>query len=218
MVVQRLLAWPKQASSEARNIVLGVIKSHNEPISTRDVFKLAVKVPAPPSGEPLTPWAKYLKNTKPAPPYPDHPVRSLRCVLLATLVVINMHTTRSHLKRTILEDLVRTRNIKKVHIKRVLSPAEIEQRKATMSKAHAKKASAAALSQPVSTWMWQLVDKSKKWSLEDTKKDDEEEVFGTEVGVGEDWGHLNKRRRRAREGKVARDVKWLEKVQRARAT
>ncbi|KAN0105167.1 hypothetical protein V8E52_011282 [Russula decolorans] len=201
MVVQRLLAWPKQASSEARNIVLGVIKSHNEPISTRDVFKLAVKVPAPPSGEPLTPWAKYLKNTKPAPPYPDHPVRSL-----------------SHLKRTILEDLVRTRNIKKVHIKRVLSPAEIEQRKATMSKAHAKKASAAALSQPVSTWMWQLVDKSKKWSLEDTKKDDEEEVFGTEVGVGEDWGHLNKRRRRAREGKVARDVKWLEKVQRARAT
>jgi hypothetical protein len=66
--------------------------------------------------------------------------------------------------------------------------------------------------------MWQLVDKSKKWSLEDTKKDDEEEVFGTEVGVGEDWGHLNKRRRRAREGKVARDVKWLEKVQRARAT
>jgi hypothetical protein len=78
MVVQRLLAWPKQASSEARNIVLGVLKSHNEPISTRDVFKLALEVPAPPSGEPLTPWAKYLKNTKPAPPYPNHPVRSLR--------------------------------------------------------------------------------------------------------------------------------------------
>jgi hypothetical protein len=113
-----------------------------------------------------------------------------------------------------LEDLVRTRNIKKVHIKRVLSPAEIEQRMATMSKAQAKKTSVAALSQPVSTWMWQLVDKPKESSLE--KKDKDEEVFGAEVGVGEDWGHLNKRRRRAREGKVARDVQWVEKLESAR--
>ena len=94
MVVQRLLAWPKQASSEARKIVLDVIKSHNEPISTRDIFKLALKVPAPPgyNAEPLTPWAKYLKNTKPPPPYPNHPVRSLQCVFHATLIVINMYT------------------------------------------------------------------------------------------------------------------------------
>ena len=82
MIAQRLLAWPKQASSEARNVVLGVIKSHNTPLSTRDVFNEAIKVPAPPgsTAEPLTPWAKYLKNTKPAPPFPDHPVRSLTCV------------------------------------------------------------------------------------------------------------------------------------------
>jgi hypothetical protein len=40
--------------------------------------------------------------------------------------------------------------------------------------------------------------------------------FGAEVGVGEDWGHLNKRRRRAREEKVQRDVKWMRKVQRVR--
>ena len=116
-----------------------------------------------------------------------------------------------------MEDLVRTQDIKKVHIKRVLSPAEIEQRKATMSKAHAKKMSVAALSDPVSTWMWQLVDKSKKWSLEGTKKDNDEEVFGAEGGVGEDWSHLNKRRRHAREEKVTRDVKWIEKLQSARA-
>lgn len=97
MVVQRLLAFPKQASSEARNIVLGVIKSHNEPISTRDVFELAVKVPVPPeaNAEPLTPWAKYLRNSKPAPPYPNHPVRSLTCVFYPTLVVVDMHTTRA---------------------------------------------------------------------------------------------------------------------------
>jgi hypothetical protein len=116
-----------------------------------------------------------------------------------------------------LEDLVRTQDIKKVHIKRVLSPAEIEQRKATMSKKQAKKTSDAALSQPVSTWMWQLVDKWNKSSLEGTKKDGDKKVK-----VGEDWGHhwghLNKRRRRAREEKVAGDVKWIEKVQSARAT
>jgi len=89
---------------------------------------------------------------------------------------------------------------------------------ATMSKAQAKKKSVTALSHPVSTWMWQLVDKSKKSSLEGTKEDKVEEVFGAEVGVGEDLSHLNKRRRRAREEKIARDVQWMEKVQSARAS
>ena len=125
---------------------------------------------------------------------------------------------RSYLKRTILEDLVRTGDIEKVHIKQELSPAEIEQRKATMSKAHAKKKFVTALSQPVSTWMWQLVDKSKESPFDSTKKDADEEVFGAEVGVGEDWSHLNKRRRRAREGKVARDVGWIRRLERARLT
>lgn len=46
----------------------------------------------------------------------------------------------------------------------------------------------------------------------------EYKVFGTEVGVGEDWSHLNKRRRRAREGKVERDVAWLKDLQVLRKT
>jgi hypothetical protein len=59
-----------------------------------------------------------------------------------------------------------------------------------------------------------VVDKSsKESSLEGTKKDKDVEVFGVEVGVGEDRSHLNKRWRRAWEEKVARDVKWLEKLQ-----
>jgi hypothetical protein len=69
--------------------------------------------------------------------------------------------------------------------------------------------------------MWQLVEKSsKKSSLEGKKKDEDEEVFGLEVAVGEDWSHLNKRlgRRRTREEKVASDVKWLEIPQSARAS
>lgn len=82
MAAQRLLAWPKQASSGVRNLVLGVLKSHNEPLSTRELFEKAVKVPRPPGarGEPLTPSARYLRSVTPAPPHPDHPVRSLRYV------------------------------------------------------------------------------------------------------------------------------------------
>lgn len=86
-----------------------------------------------------------------------------------------------------------------------------------MSKSHAKKTSVATLSHPVSTWVWQLVDKSKERSWEGTKKDKDEEVFGAEVGVGEDWSHLNKRRLRARGEKVAKDVKWVEKLQNVRS-
>jgi hypothetical protein len=97
-------------------------------------------------------------------------------------------------------------------MKRVLSPAEIDQRIATMSKAQVKKTSVATLSQPMSTWAWELVDKSKKSSV--ALEDKDEEVFGVEVGVGEDWSHLNRRRRRVREEKVSRDVKWMEKLQR----
>ena len=124
---------------------------------------------------------------------------------------------RSYLKRTVLEDLVRTRDIKKVHSKTELSPAEIEQRKVTMSKAQLKKTSAASLSQPLSTWKWQLVDKAKLPSSKGGDKDKSKEVvFGAEVGVGEDWGHLNKRRRRTREEKVQRDVKWVGKLGRVR--
>lgn len=108
-----------------------------------------------------------------------------------------------------MEDLVRTRDIKLVHIKRELSPTEIEQRKA-----QAKKKPAANLLQPVSTWKWQLADKSNVSYSKGTKEEDKK-VFGAEVGVGEDWSHLNKRRRRVRKEKVLKDVKWFERVQTA---
>ncbi len=64
--------------------------------------------------------------------------------------------------------------------------------------------------------MWQLEDKSNQSSLEGTVKDKDGGVSGTGVGVGEDWSHLNRRRRRAREEKVGRDVKWMGRVRRAR--
>jgi hypothetical protein len=120
---------------------------------------------------------------------------------------VNVHTALvscacRYLKHT-LKSLVRTHDVKKVHIKRTLTPAELEQRKATMSKSQLKKT---ALSLPVSTWLWQLDDELVK----------QREEEASEAEFGEDWGYLNKRRRRARVEKVARDVKWAQKVERAR--
>jgi len=102
MAVQRLLAWPKQTTLEARNLVLGLIKSHNAPISTRDLFEKAVKVPASPAakGEPLTPWARHLRNLKPSPPHPEHPIRSLKCVLVHTAFLVPIYDLRSQLPET----------------------------------------------------------------------------------------------------------------------
>ena len=104
-----------------------------------------------------------------------------------------------------------------MHIKRVLTPEEVEHRMSTMSKAQLKKTSAEALSQPLSTWMWQPIDKSAV-PARPVNDESAKVVFGAEVGVGKDWGHLNRRRRRVREEKVARDVQWMRKVQRARET
>jgi hypothetical protein len=96
MAAQRLLAWPKQASSEVRNLVLGVLKSNNEPLSTREIFERAVKVPAPPggNGEPPTSSAQFLRKATPAPPYPNHPVRSL------TYVHHAHHNSHTHIPTT----------------------------------------------------------------------------------------------------------------------
>ncbi|KAH9974708.1 hypothetical protein BGW80DRAFT_1170469 [Lactifluus volemus] len=169
-----------RANSQARKIVLGIIRSHNEPITTHDLYHKAVEV-----NERVTPWAEHLRKINPAPPHPEHSIRSMR-----------------YLKHT-LKDLVRTQHVKKVHIKRTLTPAELEQRKATMSKSQLKKT---ALSLPVSTWLWQLDDELAM----------QREKEASEAEFGEDWGHLNKRRRRARVEKVARDVKWAQRVERAR--
>lgn len=94
--------------------------------------------------------------------------------------------------------------VEKFHTIRTLSGEEIQHRLATMSKS-ARKAKGDALPTTTSVWLWKL--RAPPPPPPEPKK--EAPVFGTEVGVGEDWSHLNKRRQRAREDKVARDVTWL---------
>jgi hypothetical protein len=94
--------------------------------------------------------------------------------------------------------------IEKSHTVRTLSNEELQHRLATMSKS-ARKAKGSSLPTTANVWLWKM--KAPPPPPPEAKK--EKPVFGTEVGVGEDWSHLNKRRQRAREGKVARDVTWL---------
>lgn len=68
------------------------------------------------------------------------------------------------------------------------------------------------------TWLWRprtSPHPPTKWEL--IKSKDKGPLFGAEVGNGEDWGHLNKRRQRARVGKVRRDMQFMKELQRVKA-
>ncbi|KAI8969443.1 hypothetical protein BD414DRAFT_525844 [Trametes punicea] len=113
-----------------------------------------------------------------------------------------------YLKKVVLPDLQTAGIIERVHTKKVLSQEQLEILKERMGQSSKK---ASTMSPSVQLWQWQL----KSETTEDTAPE-EKEVFGKEVGVGADWSHLNKRRQRAREEKVKRDVEWLKELDRAR--
>ena len=101
--------------------------------------------------------------------------------------------------------------VEKFHTARTLSDEEIQHRLATMSKS-ARKAKGDSLPTKTDVWLWRARERPPP--PPEPKK--EKPVFGAEVGVGEDWSHLNKRRQRAREEKVARDVTWLRDLRKLR--
>jgi len=101
--------------------------------------------------------------------------------------------------------------IEKIHAARTLSDEEIQHRLATMSKS-ARKAKGDSLPTKTDIWLWRAKERPPPPPAPKKGKP----LFGAEVGVGEDWSHLNKRRQRAREGKVARDVTWLKDLQKIR--
>lgn len=117
----------------------------------------------------------------------------------------------SFLKRSVLPILEGNKELKIVRTTRIpFNPASVsqpEQGKRKKADAHVTTAAAPA---PVTVWVWQPVDKStlpKPKGPSPIKK-----IFGEDVGVGEDWSHLNKRRRRARAEKVWRDVATMKVV------
>jgi len=69
-------------------------------------------------------------------------------------------------------------------------------------------------------WLWRIIPEKPKQVAPDASTDalpaGIADLPPSAVGVGEDWGHLNKRRQRARERKVKRDLKLMTSIQDAK--
>ncbi|GJE86702.1 hypothetical protein PsYK624_027830 [Phanerochaete sordida] len=187
--------WSHSANREALRIVRNVICSNPKPLTTHEVYKLALKEPAtsgsqsPARHERLT--GQHVEHNGPMPPQANHAVRSMR-----------------FLKKAILPALEAKKEVEKVHTISTMTPEEVEQRLNALSKAQRR---TAHIQTSKAIWVWrpkapQPVPKPKAAV----------EVFGKDVGVGEDWGHLNRRRRRAREASVERDVQWLRELEKVK--
>lgn len=107
-----------------------------------------------------------------------------------------------------LPDLLQRKEVEKIHTIRKLTQEEIDLRLKSMTKAARRSAEVATTA---NAWVWQ-----QRIPTVAVEPKPPTERFGVEVGVGEDWSHLNKRRRRAREASVARDVAWVKRLERAR--
>jgi len=106
----------------------------------------------------------------------------------------------------VLPALLASHKVDKVHTMKTLSTAEVDQRLSNMTNAAKKsKKSASLASTPIDSWLWRIRTQPPPQKVVPPPR----EIFGKEVGAGEDWGHLNKRRRRSRVGKVQRDVQGM---------
>ncbi|KAI0646114.1 hypothetical protein C8Q79DRAFT_1000547 [Trametes meyenii] len=112
-----------------------------------------------------------------------------------------------YLKRVVMEDLKNGDKVEKIYTKQVLTEEELSKLKANMGKTSKK---AHTLPTHVELWRWQLKTATPETPVSEKK------AFGEQVGVGADWSHLNKRRERARNEKVRRDVRWLRELETAR--
>ncbi|KAI0769743.1 hypothetical protein BD413DRAFT_477129 [Trametes elegans] len=113
-----------------------------------------------------------------------------------------------YLKKVVLTELAEAGEVEKVHRRHQYTPEEFEALRAQMSKAQR-----ASASREVALFQWQI----KRAQPPPPAAAEDVRPFGAEVGVGADWGHLNRRRRRAREGKVDRDVEWMKELSKARS-
>ncbi|KZT22782.1 hypothetical protein NEOLEDRAFT_1180684 [Neolentinus lepideus HHB14362 ss-1] len=196
-----LYAWTPYVTAEALRIVRNVMKSTGNPMSTKEIFKLAVAQKPQKPIDPPPPIIKVRKDGSikqiPYPSHPEHPIRSVR-----------------YLKQVVLPAMEHSLEIEKFHTKAALSQTEIEGRLASLSKS-ANKAKQAAISGTLqSVWLWRFRSEPPPQQ----EKEELEKLYGEEVGVGRDLSHLSKRRRAARVKKVEKAVKFMRSVQLARKT
>ncbi|KAI0367188.1 hypothetical protein BV20DRAFT_970833 [Pilatotrama ljubarskyi] len=113
-----------------------------------------------------------------------------------------------YLKKVVLPDLAHIGKVERVHTKQVLTPEQLDTLKKNMGNTSRK---GTTLSQNAELWVWRIRNAEPPAPAPEPTK-----PFGAEVGVGADFSHLNKRRQRAREEKIERDVEWLKELKQAR--
>jgi hypothetical protein len=218
----RVTAHNQNALREGLKIVRNVVASNPYPagFTTAELFKLvakqtppkdfkALKLPSRPASNPKTKSGSK-RIPAPLPPRPNHPIKSMTCVHNSVCVCFFLLTPSfacSFLKRSVLPILEGNKELQMVRTTRIpFNPASVASRTGgkRKGKQEASHAASAAAPAPVTVWVWKPVDKSKLPRPPAPKP--QRKAFGVEVGVGTDWSHLNKRRRRARVGKVGRDV------------
>ncbi|KAH9477719.1 hypothetical protein JR316_0009945 [Psilocybe cubensis] len=189
------------AQSAGFAIIRRILATHSFPdgVTTKQLYKLAVQEPIPQGFQPYPLGIKYPKApSKPVkqksskvvvkepsyPEHPEHPIRSIR-----------------FLKEYILPFLQGMREIKMTPQPRTrpISESELTNKK--------KKKRDTSIE-----WVWKVIPPNERMPPPGPPK--QKEVVGTEVGVGLDTSHLNKRRQEARVGKVSREVDRLKAYKR----
>lgn len=127
-----------------------------------------------------------------------------------------MLNTSRFLKKEILPILEGNKELETIRTTRIpFNPANVTHATGKRKgKKDASQTSSAAAPAPVTVWVWKTIDPSTLPKPPAPKVI--KERFGIEVGVGEDWSHLSKRRMRARFGKVRRDVGTMKLVNKLR--
>ncbi|KAF9226415.1 hypothetical protein BS17DRAFT_697730 [Gyrodon lividus] len=210
--VASLYRWPRHCTPKAREIVLNIINSAKEPLSTKDIYNLAVKrTGIEQATENPRDILKRIEKVRVAdgtsPPHPTEEIRSIR-----------------YLKTIVLRELAAKHHVEKVMMQKTLDAKEIERRLENVPRME-QKAVYKKLSRPFNMWLWRPNQEAPAPPARSTKAAGQAlagvvELSPAAVGVGEDWSHLNKRRQRARKMKVERDLKRmldLQKVKRKAA-
>ncbi|KAI6104592.1 hypothetical protein EDD16DRAFT_1622005 [Pisolithus croceorrhizus] len=188
-IISRLHDWPRYCLPRARKTALGIIKA-NPPLSTQDIFLLANgnTTAQPPSVQVAAANTKrILKLTGYRGVKPPFTGSQIRSV--------------RYLKKVVLPSLANDNEIEKFHTR-----VENKQSRTT------------------DVWLWRVKDRKQSAQPQQAATGNTAETLPSgiadlppaAVGVGEDWSYLNKRRQRAREKKVERDLKRMMTLQDAK--
>jgi hypothetical protein len=131
------------------------------------------------------------------------------CSGLAAVKLSSVTKLYRYLKRVLLPTLVNQHVIEQTHVKPTVKADEKAQTLATMSKS--QRQSSAVKTALHGYFGWQAKQQQPKSKIKLPGA-----LFGSAVGVGESWAHLNKRRQRTREEVVRKEVEWVKEVEAAR--